>query len=167
MPDLIPLLPQQNHQERDCLPCGECCKVLPLATGHIDPGSKTPGQPCNRLAGGGCRIHAQRFELCRRFKCGWLTDTKWDESWRPDLSGLLCLREWIDEKVPAAVVYELRYGVISSPEAVEILAELCRTTVSVTIIGLDGTRRRLVGTWKPEENKDLVTLGQVRLRAAA
>jgi len=81
--------------------------------------------------------------------------------------GLLCLREWIDEKVPAAIVYELRDAAIDSPEAIEILAELCRTTVSVTLIGCDGSRRRLVGTWKPQEKQDLVTLGQVRMKTAA
>ncbi|MEA1950966.1 MAG: hypothetical protein U9N87_06245 [Planctomycetota bacterium] len=138
-----------------------------MAAGHIDPHGKSLGKPCNRLASGGCRIHAQRFELCRHFKCAWLANPSWDQSWRPDLSGLLCLREWIDEKVPAAIVYELRHGVIASPEAIQILAELCRTTVSVTIIGLDGTRRRLVGSWKPEEKKYLIPLGQVRLKAAA
>ncbi|MBN2291571.1 MAG: hypothetical protein JXM70_04045 [Pirellulales bacterium] len=167
MPDLIPLLPERNHQYRDCRPCSECCWVLPLAVGHIDPHSKSLGQPCNRLASGGCRIHAQRFELCRRFQCTWLSDSKWNDSWRPDLSGLLCLREWIDEQVPAAIVYELRDGVIGSPEAVEILSELCRTTVSVTVIGRDDSRQRLVGAWKPDEAKNFVTLGQIREKSAA
>ncbi len=109
----------------------------------------------------------QRFELCRKFKCVWLADTSWHESWRPDLSGLLCLREWIDEQVPAAIVYELRDGAIGSPAAVEILAELCRTTVSVTVIGRDGSRQRLVGTWKPDERKDLVKLTDVCKKIAA
>ncbi len=80
---------------------------------------------------------------------------------------MLCLREWVDEKVPAAIVYELRHGAIASPQAIDILAQLCRTTVSVTVIGLDGPRRRLVGAWKPEEKKDLVTLGQVRMKTVA
>lgn len=167
MRDLIPLLPEQNYQDRDCRPCSECCSVLPIAHGHLNSNSKSHEIPCKWLGSSECRIHAQRFELCRRFKCAWLDDASWDQSWRPDLAGLLCLREWIDNKFPAAIVYELRDGVIASPEAIEILAELCRTTVSVTIIGRDGSRSRLVGAWKPDENKDLVTLGQVRIKTAA
>ena len=140
-----------------------------MSAGHLPSKNKpkSPALPCKWLARGACRIHSQRFELCRRFNCAWLADQSWQQSWRPDLTGLLCLREWVDEQIPAAVVYELRHGAINNPEAVEILAELCRTTVSVTLIALDGSRRRLVGAWKPQEKKTLVTLGQVRMKTAA
>ena len=123
--------------------------------------NKPAGVPCKWLVAGGCRIYPQRFELCHHFRCAWLADQTWEQAWRPDLVGLLCLRERLDEETPAALVYELRDGALGNPESAKILADLCRTAISVTVVARDGTRKRLPGTWRPDNQKRFKSLSEV------
>jgi hypothetical protein len=77
--DLVP--------ERECGACMACCSVLAIVE---DGMSKPPAVDCEHcIAGGGCAIYATRPGVCRTYFCGWRRLIDLDESWRPDLSGVL------------------------------------------------------------------------------
>jgi hypothetical protein len=56
---------------------------------------KQAGVPC-RYCERGCRIHDQRPPVCREFYCAWRTVEIFDESWRPDRSGVFAQLETED-----------------------------------------------------------------------
>ncbi len=85
---------------------------------------------------------------CRNFRCAWLGDEDWPAAWRPNESGLLCLRETLDERVPAAVAYEVRLDALLTPVAAEIVAELLRTTAVLVIVTFNEQRVRIAGRWR-------------------
>ncbi len=136
--------------KRQCGACMACCVHLPIPAGKIGPEEKPSGHRCPQLCQTGCGIYVRRPKMCVDFRCTWLSDPTWPEPLRPDRSGLLCLREMLADGVPAALVYEMRTGVLQTPEAVKILAELQRTTAVIVIIDAGQHRRRLTGTWQAE-----------------
>lgn len=87
-----------------------------------------------------------RPSLCAHFLCAWLADATWPEAWRPDLSGLLALREWLSGGLPAALVYEIQPGALRLPQGARILDALRETTAAVVIVDCRQQRRRLLGT---------------------
>jgi len=129
--------------QRSCQPCTVCCVALPMPAGHIGAECKEAGVPCPHRGTAGCRIYANRPEACRRFECAWLADQAWLVAWRPDRSGLLCLREWIVGTYRAAAVYELRAGALRSDTGRAILAELQRTCTVIAVTDVDGNRCNL------------------------
>jgi hypothetical protein len=57
-----------------------CCKVL-----HIAELAKPANQWCRHIArGGGCSIYDERFEICRGYRCLWLTDEGFGPDWQPN-----------------------------------------------------------------------------------
>jgi len=67
-----------------------CCTVAPLADGAIRKG---PNTVCPASTGRGCSIYRDRPTACRESFCGWRFYPELDDSWRPDLSGVLILTE--------------------------------------------------------------------------
>lgn len=72
--------------ERACDACTVCCTALPIETREF---RKLPGVACRHLNEQGCAIHAQRYSVCRAYSCGWQQLDWLDETWRPDLCGVL------------------------------------------------------------------------------
>ena len=136
---------------RECRPCVACCIHLPISAGHVGPGSKPAGIKCPHLCSAGCRTYARRLEFCVDFSCAWLKDENWPTSWRPDSSGLLCLREEVDNGSVAALVYELRHGSLHTPLAVEILDELQLAVDVIVVVDFHSQRRRL---WIPRSETE-------------
>ena len=134
-------------QAHECGTCNTCCTHLSISAGEVGPGMKPAGVPCPNLAPCGCRIYGRRPGTCVNFTCAWLDDTDWLQSWRPDHSGLFCLRADIEPGIPAAAVYELWPDSLQTPVAEEILAELQRTTMVVAIINMHQERKKLLGSW--------------------
>ena len=122
-----------------------CCIRLPIPAGEVGPERKPPGVTCPRLSASGCQIYARRPKLCVDFQCTWLADASWPEPWRPDRSGVMCLRETIDDDMPAAAVYEVRRGALDEPIVAEIIEELKRTTAVIALIDREQERRCLLG----------------------
>jgi len=89
---------------RNCGSCTACCIHLPIPAGEVGQGAKPAGMACLHLSRRGCAIYEQRPQLCANFGCVWHQDEIWPASWRPDQSGLLCLREQIQPDLPAALV---------------------------------------------------------------
>lgn len=77
----LPLLPG-----RECGPCVECCRVIPLNLPEL---AKPTGELCAYcVEGSGCSVHAIRPETCRIWFCLWRAADLSDD-WRPDRSGVI------------------------------------------------------------------------------
>ena len=57
----------------------------------------------------------------------------------------MCLRETIDDDMPAAAVYEIRQGALDEPMVARIIEELKRTTAVIALIDSKQQRRCLLG----------------------
>ncbi len=132
---------------RQCNTCTVCCVALPIPEGHLNMGAKPAGVPCSNLAGCGCGIYKDRPRACRDFFCTWLSDTSWPEAWRPDRSGLLCLREELAPGLIGAAAYEVAPGALRSRVADLILRAL-QATVSVLVV-VDANRQRRCCVQRP------------------
>ena len=89
---------------RECGECTACCTHL-----HVDEPDlqKHGGVTCsNCKENSGCAIYATRPKICRTWFCSWRIMAQFDESWRPDKSGILISLE--TENIPPA--YEVRFA---------------------------------------------------------
>jgi hypothetical protein len=78
-PDLVP--------GRECGECTYCCQYLAIDTKDFQ---SQPGELCRHCkAGSGCTIYESRPHDCRTHFCGWRLFGLFDDSWRPDLCGIL------------------------------------------------------------------------------
>jgi len=132
---------------RHCGACTACCTHLPMPEGVVIPGAKPAGVACPYVEALGCRNYARRPRICAEFHCAWLRDTTWPGSWRPDRSGLLCLRETLEEDLPAAAVYEILPGALERPGAAAILDVLRECTDMTVVIEYGRQQRRVLGKW--------------------
>ncbi|MBN2476218.1 MAG: hypothetical protein JXB62_16515 [Pirellulales bacterium] len=153
-----------HHGVRTCRPCLACCVHLPIPPGMIGPGEKPAGIRCTHLGARGCRIYNRRPTMCANFRCAWLNNASWPETWRPDRSGLLCLREPIAGRV-AAAVYEICLGALQKPAATEILDALQRTTDVVAVV--DARQRRWCLPGRQAETKPDSTVAAAALQRGA
>jgi hypothetical protein len=71
---------------RDCGGCTVCCVAPTIDKPEIQ---KLSGAACRHCAGGGCAIYESRPPVCRSFYCAWRTVDIFDDSWRPDRSGVM------------------------------------------------------------------------------
>lgn len=110
--------PKPSLDRRQCGPCTVCCVELKIAAPEL---KKKARIPCPHLTGPqGCGIYESRPGVCRQFLCGWRLFADMDESWRPDLSGVLAMRKAPDE-LPAAwkqAPYGVQMVVLTGQEAV-------------------------------------------------
>ena len=134
---------------RRCGSCNACCTHLPIPEGLVSPGAKPAGIPCPHVGARGCRVYARRPRMCVEFACAWFRDPTWPAAWRPDRSGLMCLREMLEPGLPAAAVYEIAFGALDRPENCDILSELRATTAVIAEVDLRRRSRRVLGTWSP------------------
>ena len=127
---------------RRCKACTVCCVALPIPEGHLAMGPKAAGVPCINLVDHGCGRYEDRPAACRDFLCTWLADAAWPDAWRPDLSGLLSLREELEPGLVGAVVYEIEAGALESDVAKEILGALYSTVTILVVVDANGHRRK-------------------------
>ena len=103
--------------KRACGPCTACCIDLKIVAPEL---KKKARVPCPHLSGKGCGIYETRPGVCREFLCGWRLFEDMDNSWRPDLSGILAMRRAPSE-MPAAwqnAPYGMHMVVLTGQEAV-------------------------------------------------
>ena len=144
------MTPLSTLEKRACGDCTACCTHLPIPAGIVGPAAKLAGAPCHHLSKSGCGIYDDRPAVCARFRCAWLAATDWPAAWRPDQSGLLCLREILPDGKPGALVQETRPGALLEPEAKDILLALMHSCAVVVVVGPDGRRRLMHGCWTPD-----------------
>ncbi len=103
--------------KRRCGPCSACCIDLKIVAPDL---KKKARVPCPHLSPEGCGIYEARPGVCRQFLCGWRLFEDMDDSWRPDLCGVLALRKAPSE-LPAAwkdAPYGVHLVIRSGQEAV-------------------------------------------------
>jgi len=72
---------------RECGECTACCVVLQIDDEHF---KKPADQVCeNLMEKGGCKIYTKRPSVCQDWHCAWRFMPQLDETWRPDLSGIM------------------------------------------------------------------------------
>ena len=71
---------------RDCGDCVACCVQPAIEEADFH---KPIGATCQHCTGNGCGIYESRPLVCRAYHCGWRSMPNLDESWRPDLSGVM------------------------------------------------------------------------------
>lgn len=71
---------------RDCGACTVCCTFPTINKPEIQ---KLSGATCRHCTAQGCGIYETRYPICRNYYCAWRTVDIFDESWRPDLSGVM------------------------------------------------------------------------------
>ena len=74
---------------RGCDGCTMCCKIM-----RIDALQKPRGVWCKHCKPGlGCLIYANKPQECSAFLCGYLTDPRLGEDWKPSRSKLVLLTD--------------------------------------------------------------------------
>ena len=71
---------------RECGACTVCCTVPTINKPEIQ---KVSGATCRHCTGAGCAIYETRPPICRSYYCAWRTVEIFDDSWRPDRSGVM------------------------------------------------------------------------------
>jgi hypothetical protein len=71
---------------RECGACTVCCTVPTINKPEIQ---KVSGATCRHCTAAGCGIYETRPPVCRGYYCAWRTVDIFDESWRPDRSGVM------------------------------------------------------------------------------
>jgi hypothetical protein len=99
---------------RECGDCMACCVDLTIS---FDQMKKPAGVRCAHRLANGCNIYATRPNVCRSFHCLWRRLPNMDESWRPDLSGILMILGDVPPESDARVAVELI--LIGQPDILE------------------------------------------------
>jgi hypothetical protein len=71
---------------RACGACTVCCTVPTINKPEIQ---KVSGATCRHCTAAGCGIYETRPPICRSYYCAWRTVDIFDDSWRPDRSGVM------------------------------------------------------------------------------
>ena len=72
---------------RTCGSCNMCCKLPPVP--EINKPELVWCKHCKPGKAEGCRIYADRPQVCADFACAWLTDTGLGDEWKPDRSKIV------------------------------------------------------------------------------
>jgi len=71
---------------RSCGDCTVCCTWPTIDKPEIQ---KLSGSTCKHCTTQGCGVYETRYPICRDYYCAWRAMDMFDESWRPDRSGVL------------------------------------------------------------------------------
>jgi len=100
---------------RSCGSCTACCSALAITEADLQ---KVAGTLCSHCASGSCAVYETRPQVCRDFNCVWRGMPALDESWRPDLSGVMIM--WS----PVPQGWRTQHGVdivlLASPETLDL-----------------------------------------------
>ncbi len=116
--------------EKQCGPCRACCVELKI----VQPGFfKDAGVLCPHHTGTGCGIYASRYEVCRGFLCGWRQSAELGPDWRPDLSGVMIVRDGPERLAQQyrAAGYGLHFMITGGEAAIRRPAFLAHVTAEM------------------------------------
>ena len=121
-----------------------CCSAL-----EIDELKKPAGPKCGHCVAVGCRIYAERPQVCRDFECEWLMDRKLAPHLRPDRIGVLFMDDGdVDEY--RAVCAPSRPLAWRAPTVFAHLVAVAKTGRCVVAkAGLQSWRVYASGAWAP------------------
>ena len=87
----------ETQSGKPCDKCSKCCEGW--LTGNAYGFEFKPGTPCKFITRSGCGIYAARPEdPCKTFKCHWKTNPRIPDWLRPDLSQVIILPRYLEEK---------------------------------------------------------------------
>jgi hypothetical protein len=116
--------------QRVCGSCSLCCTLL-----RVDALGKLGGTPCRHQRignpAGGCGIHASRPEICRGYRCLWLSGSL-EDSDRPDQLGAV-LSLATEAETPSLFVHEARRGAFDASPRLQQIANVWRESLPVRI----------------------------------
>ncbi|MDA7951312.1 MAG: YkgJ family cysteine cluster protein [Pirellulaceae bacterium] len=135
---MLPIL-----ENRTCGDCQACCTELPIPANIVSREEKKEGCACPHLQDFGCKIYSRRPATCQKFQCTWLAEETWKDSWKPNKSGLLCLREILPNNLIGALVYEIHEGALESSLGQKITARLLTVSDFVILKDKSGKRQTL------------------------
>src|ERR1700730_5543622 len=72
---------------RECGPCTACCHFIGIKSERLEKPTNVLCPHC--VLQKGCAVYDRRPSLCSGWHCGWRMLSNLDESWRPDLSGIV------------------------------------------------------------------------------
>jgi hypothetical protein len=120
----------RTGSQRVCGACSLCCTLL-----RVDALAKLGGTPCrHQLVGnpeGGCGIHTRRPEICRGYRCLWLSGSL-EESDRPDRLGAV-LSLTTEAETPTLFVHEARRGAFDASPRLQQIANVWRESMPVRV----------------------------------
>lgn len=78
---------------KDCGGCMMCCQILDIPEFDKPPGPYCPHCIVTKGVPGGCRIYAERPQLCRDFECDWLRERDLGPMLKPNRTGVILMEE--------------------------------------------------------------------------
>jgi hypothetical protein len=107
---------------RSCGDCHVCCYALRIDEPDMQ---KTAGAVCRHLGAQGCNIYESRYATCRSWLCGWWMQPELDNSWRPDLCGVLLIPETAPTPGFLAMGYKVQLVDEKPLASPDVLNKLC------------------------------------------
>jgi len=128
---------------KSCGACTFCSAAL-----EIEELNKAAGPKCGDCGDSGCRIYANRPQVCRDFECEWLISRQLPAHFRPDRIGVLFMEDY--EAEYRAVCAPSRPLAWRSPNVFAHLVAVAKTgRVVVAKAGLQAWRVFATGEWGP------------------
>ena len=83
------------NYKRECGGCTGCCEGW--LSVQVYEQYAQPGRPCHFKCESGCSIYEDRPDVCKIYKCEWLTNLDIPEWIKPNISGVIITkRKWSD-----------------------------------------------------------------------
>jgi hypothetical protein len=129
---------------KSCGDCTLCCAVL-----EIEELKKPAGPKCGDCGEAGCRIYADRPQVCRDFECEWLMSRQLPANFRPDRIGALFMEDYEFDEY-RAVCAPARPLAWREPRVFAHLVAVAKTGRRVVAkAGLQAWRVFASGEWAP------------------
>ena len=107
---------------RNCGDCHVCCYALRIDEPDMQ---KPAGAVCTHLRQHGCAIYDSRYPTCRAWLCGWWFQPELDDSWRPDLCGVLLIPEAAATPGYTVMGYKIQLASREALASPDVLNKLC------------------------------------------
>jgi len=128
-----------------CGACTMCCSAL-----EIVELKKLAGPLCkNCVAGSGCKIYADRPNVCREFECDWLTDRSLPATMSPYRTGVILMEADDEDEYRAVCAPEKPMAWLKPQVFKHLLAKAKSGRVVVAKAGLSAWRIFDSGEWGP------------------
>lgn len=116
----------KKSNKRECGDCTLCCQVLP-----VNIAESPAGVLCKHCTKSGCGIYESRWDICKEFKCLWLTNDKMSDNLRPDLIDVIF--EVVTDKIYIGTLNSHNVSKWLETDAIGYIKDLNKLGISVII----------------------------------
>ena len=113
-----------RNRPRKCGECRVCCFVFPLL-------DKPERCWCRHVTGEGCGCYEDRPAVCRNYRCAYLKEKAFPDSWRPDRSGVIITRRGSFRGHPVLYLSAVWDGALERAQGERIVSVLSGTNAIV------------------------------------